>query len=100
MLLEVGTITIVMSERRVIAPLDPTVHRHLGLELEEAKMVVLETGSNFQHFEPWRKSLIRVGSPGMTQSNLHAFNWTRVSRPMYPLDDLSGWDVPAEDSRR
>jgi len=94
-LLGVGSVKMVVSERRVIACLDPIMYTHLGLELSDAKMVVLKTGSNFQQFEPWRKSLIRVDSPGMTQSNLHVFNWTRVPRPMYPLDDLSSWEPSA-----
>ena len=35
--------------------------------------------------------LIRVDSPGMTQSDLTAFEWKRVPRPMYPLDEIKDW---------
>ena len=56
-------------------------------------MVVVKTASNFQYFAPWRKQLIRVDSPGMTQSNLHAFEWKKIPRPIYPLDNLPEWQA-------
>lgn len=92
-LLEIGSIKMVVSERRVIASLYPIMYTHLGVDLAGSKMVVLKTGGNFQHFAPWDQELIRVDTPGMTQSNLHAFNWTRAPRPIYPLDELTAWQA-------
>jgi microcystin degradation protein MlrC len=63
----------------------------LGLDVNEAQMVVVKTASNFQFFAPWRKQMIRVDSPGTTQSNLHAFEWKYLPRPIYPLDELAEW---------
>ena len=65
------------------------------LPIEDAKIVVLKTGSNFQYFEPWRKGLIRVDSPGATQSNLKDFTWRRLPRPIFPLDEMSAWKAEA-----
>ncbi len=90
-LLEVGRIRIVVLDQRTFAINHPVLYTHLGLEIAEAKMVVVKTASNFQFFERWRKGLIRVDSPGMTQSDLTAFEWQRIPRPMYPLDDLADW---------
>jgi hypothetical protein len=56
--------------------------------MTDARMVVAKTASNFQFFTRWRNGLIRVDTPGTTQSNLHAFNWKRLPRPIYPLDPL------------
>jgi microcystin degradation protein MlrC len=67
------------------------MYTHLGLDIQDAKMVVLKTASNFQYFASYRKHLIRVDAPGMTQSNLHAFSWNRIPRPIFPLDDLPDW---------
>lgn len=92
-LLEAGPIKIVLAKDRIQAINYPIMYTHLGLDVNDAKMVVLKTASNFQHFAPWRKHLIRVDAPGMTQSNLEAFTWKRIPRPMYPLDDLPHWQA-------
>lgn len=85
-LLEAGQLRIVALEQRTFAINHPTLYTHLGLEIGDAKMVVLKTASNFQFFSRWRAGLIRVDSPGMTQSDLTAFQWKRIPRPLYPLD--------------
>jgi microcystin degradation protein MlrC len=87
-LLEVGQVRIVVLEHRTFAINHPVLYTHLGLDIAEARIVVLKTASNFQFFSRWRTGLIRVDSPGMTQSDLTAFTWKRIPRPMYPLDRL------------
>ena len=62
-----------------------------GLDIADAKMVILKTASNFQFFQRWRNDLIRVDSPGTTQSDLTAFDWKHIGRPIYPLDALDEW---------
>jgi len=90
-LLEVGQVRIVVLDQRSFAINHPVLYTHLGLEIDDARIVVLKTASNFQFFSRWRKGLIRVDSPGLTQSDLTAFEWKRIPRPMYPLDPLSDW---------
>ena len=92
-LLEVGPIRIVVLDHRSFAINHPVLYTHLGLEIAEAKMVVVKTASNFQFFRPWRNGLIRVDSPGMTQSDLTAFKWEHIPRPIYPLDELDDWQA-------
>jgi len=92
-LLEAGSIKIALADSRIRAINFPDMYTHLGLEIEDAKMVVVKTASNFQYFAPWRKGLIRADTPGMTQSNLRDFTWVRVPRPLYPLDDLPEWQA-------
>lgn len=92
-LLQVGQIRIVLLDHRSFAINHPILYTHLGLEIADAKMVVLKTASNFQFFAPWRKQLIRVDSPGTTQSNLRDFSWKRIPRPIFPLDELPAWDA-------
>lgn len=87
-LLEVGSLRIALLGHRSFAINHPVLYTHLGLEMSDAKMVVLKTASNFQFFARWRAGLIRVDSAGTTQSDLTAFQWQRVPRPMYPLDEL------------
>ena len=94
-LLEIGSIKLVLADSRLQAINCPILHTHLGLNVADAKMVVVKTASNFQYFAPWRKGLIRVDAPGMTQSDLTAFEWVRAPRPIYPLDALKEWQAKA-----
>jgi microcystin degradation protein MlrC len=66
-------------------------YTHLGLDVADARAVVVKTASNFQFFSRWRSGLIRVDSPGTTQSDLTALEWKRLPRPIYPLDPLTDW---------
>jgi microcystin degradation protein MlrC len=88
---EVQNLKIVLLENRSYAINQPILYTHLGLDMEQAKIVVVKTGSNFQYFQPWRKGLIRVDSPGTTQSDLKAFDWRKLPRPVFPLDEIPEW---------
>jgi microcystin degradation protein MlrC len=87
-LLKIGEVYVALLDHRSFAVNHPVLYTHLGLDMNDARMVVVKTASNFQFFARWRKGLIRVDTPGTTQSNLHAFNWKRLPRPIYPLDPL------------
>lgn len=90
-LLEVGALRIVLLSHRSFAINHPVLYTHLGLDIADAQMVVVKTASNFQFFSQWRTGMIRVDTPGMTQSNLKAFQWQRLPRPIFPLDELPHW---------
>lgn len=87
-LLKIGAVYVALLDHRSFAINHPVLYTHLGLEMADAKMVVVKTASNFQFFSRWRKELIRVDSPGTTQSDLTAFAWTHLPRPIYPLDPM------------
>ncbi|OAI41521.1 hypothetical protein AYO40_00370 [Planctomycetaceae bacterium SCGC AG-212-D15] len=90
-LLECGSIHVVLMEQRSFAVNHPVLYTHLGIDVAEAKMVVVKTASNFQFFSRWRKELIRVDTPGTTQSDLSVFRWHRLPRPIDPFDDVGNW---------
>ena len=90
-LLEIGNIRLVLADKRSIGIRHPIMYTHLGLDMSDARMVVVKTGGNFQNFARWRKGLIRVDTPGWSQSNLKAFDWVRAPRPLWPLDDIKEW---------
>lgn len=92
-LLQVGSIFIALLDHRSFAINHPVLYTHLGLDMADARMVVVKTASNFQFFSRWRNGLIRVDSPGTTQSDLTAFQWKRLPRPIYPLDTLTDWQA-------
>jgi microcystin degradation protein MlrC len=92
-LLAIGSIRIALLDHRSFAINHPVLYQHLGLDIADAKLVVVKTASNFQFFSRWRRGLIRVDSPGTTQSDLTAFHWKRIPRPIYPLDPLTDWQA-------
>jgi microcystin degradation protein MlrC len=87
-LLKIGNVYVALLDHRSFAVNHPVLYTHLGLDMTDARMVVVKTASNFQFFAKWRTDLIRVDTPGTTQSNLQAFNWKRLPRPIYPFDPL------------
>ncbi len=89
--IEIGNVNLILLAERSFAINQPILYTHLGINMDSAKMVVVKTASNFQFFQPWRKKLIRVDSPGTTQSDLTAFTWNHLPRPIHPLDDLQDW---------
>jgi microcystin degradation protein MlrC len=92
-LLKVGSIFIALLDHRSFAVNHPVLYTHLGLDMADTKMVVVKTASNFQFFDRWRRGLIRVDSPGTTQSDLTAFRWQHLPRPIYPLDSITNWQL-------
>ncbi|MFO0871700.1 MAG: M81 family metallopeptidase [Pirellulales bacterium] len=99
-LLTVGGLRIVLLEERSFAINHPMLYWHLGVDVATAQLVVVKTASNFQFFAPWRRDLIRVDTPGTTQSNLGAFDWRHLPRPIAPFDSLVGWQPTPAWGRR
>jgi len=90
-LLEAGSIKLLVSELRAIGATHPAVYEPLGVDPADAKMVVVKTASNWHAFGEMISEVIRVDSPGFTQSHLDRFDWVRAPRPMYGLDPLPDW---------
>jgi microcystin degradation protein MlrC len=90
-LLECGAIRLALLDNRSFVINHPLLYSHLGVNVAAAKLVVVKTASNFQFFAPWRRQLIRVDTPGTTQSNLSAFSWQRLPRPIDPFDEVANW---------
>ena len=95
-LIECGAVCVVLLDNRSFAINHPLLYSHLGIDVAQAKMVVVKTASNFQFFAPWRKRLIRVDTPGTTQSNLSAFHWKRLPRPIDPFEEIVNWKPEPE----
>lgn len=90
-LIECGAVRLVLMDNRSFAVNHPVLYTHLGLDIADAKLVVVKTASNFQFFARWRKHLIRVDTPGTTQSDLSVFHWRHLPRPIDPFDAIADW---------
>jgi microcystin degradation protein MlrC len=88
-LLKVGNVLVGVSRYRTGSVLKPLFWNHLGVDAtdrEAVRTVVVKTASNFQYFAEWTEELIRVDTPGHTQSRVLEFDWERLPRPAFPLD--------------
>jgi microcystin degradation protein MlrC len=90
-LLEVGSIKVVVSEHAGIGGTHPDIYKHFGLEPAEAKIIVVKTYYQFQHFNAILKDVFMADCPGLSTWNLRQFQWHKAPRPLFPLDDLREW---------
>jgi microcystin degradation protein MlrC len=91
----IGSLRLVLLEQRTFAINHPVLYQHHGIDVASAKAVVVKTASNFQFFAEWRKQMVRVDSPGATQSDLLTLPWKKLTHPVWPFDDSMDW--PASD---
>lgn len=87
-LLEIGAIRLLVTEKRGIGGNHPSVYEHFGLDIANARMVVVKTASNWQYYKQWISEVIRVDTPGGTTSHLEDLPWKHLPRPIYPLDAM------------
>jgi microcystin degradation protein MlrC len=86
--LDVDEVKIILISQRW-QTLDPEMIRFVGIDpLGERLLVVKSTIHYRAAFEPLAHAIVEVDAPGLSSSNLARFNFTRVRRPIFPLDDL------------
>jgi microcystin degradation protein MlrC len=88
-LLEIGNIRLLVTEKRGVGGNHPAVYEHFGIDVGTAHMAVVKTASNWQFFQPWISQVIRVDTPGATTSHLEELTWQHLPRPIYPLDPMT-----------
>lgn len=87
-LLETAFGMVTISELPGFGGVLPDVWTHFGVDPADYKFAVVKTASNFQWFASYSSEVIRADTPGPTQSDMPSLPWTRIPRPMYPLDDI------------
>ena len=90
-ILDVGNVTVLVTEHSGVGGIHPDVYRHLGVEPSDYKMIVMKTASNFQYMKDIATTFVRVATPGPTQSDVMSLPWSRIPRPMFPLDPMEDW---------
>jgi microcystin degradation protein MlrC len=87
-LLETDVASIVVTERPH-EPFDIGVFRIVGLDPSTYRFLLLKSRMYCRPvFEPLAHALIECDSPGPTSSDYSLFPFTRVRRPVYPLDKI------------
>src|SRR6516165_8702313 len=94
--LKVGGITVIVVSHRVQCA-DPVFFEMMGLDIGRARSVVVKSRGHFrggfdQFFGP--EQIVEVDLPGLTSPMLNRFTWTRLPRPVIPLDEGVDWHPP------
>jgi microcystin degradation protein MlrC len=90
-----GITVVVASHRNQCA--DPIFFEMMGLDIAKARCVVVKSRGHFrggfdEFFRP--EQIVEVDLPGLTSPMLSRFNWTRLPRPVIPLDNGVEWLAP------
>jgi microcystin degradation protein MlrC len=91
-----GLTLIVISNRQQCA--DPIFFEMFGLDIAMARTVVVKSRGHFRGgFDEFFKNeqIVEVDCPGLTSPILSRFDWTRLPRPVVPLDEDVRWTPPA-----
>lgn len=87
-LLGVGELRIVTSEQPGWT-IDPSIFRHVGLDPLAAQILHTKSPTAFRAaYEPIAREILLVDTPGYTASNFATLPFTRISRPLFPLDPV------------
>jgi microcystin degradation protein MlrC len=86
--LDVNGVKIILISHRW-QTLDPEMIRFVGIDPLAERIVVVKSSIHYRAaFEPIARAILEVDAPGLSSSNLERFTFTRVRRPIFPLDDL------------
>ncbi len=103
-LLQVGGVKlVVITNRKQCA--DPVFFQEFGLDMAMARSVVVKSRGHFRAgFAPYfdNAHTLEIDVPGLTSPVLKNFNFDRLPRPVYSLDENATWDGPPwlEEQRR
>ena len=84
--LDVNDIKVILISYRG-QTLDPEMIRFVGLDPLDHKILVVKSTIHYRAaFEPIAREIIEVDAPGLSSSNLARFDFSRIRRPIFPLD--------------
>jgi microcystin degradation protein MlrC len=87
-----GIIVVVISIRTQCA--DPVFFEMFGLDIAKARSVIVKSRGHFRGgFDEFfgHEQIVEVDLPGLTSPILSRFAWTRLPRPVIPLDEVPSW---------
>lgn len=95
-LLDLGGIQVVVISIRCQC-MDPRQFEIFDLDISQARVVVVKSRGHFrggfdEFFKP--EQIYEVDCPGLTSPVLANFTWTKLPRPVYPLDEETVWSPP------
>lgn len=89
--LDIGAATLVVTER-THEPWDLGVFESVGIDPRRARFLLLKSRMYCRPvFVPIAAALVECDSRGVTGSDYGLFRYTRLARPVYPLDEDTAW---------
>lgn len=86
-----GQTDVILTEHPVTTQIHPNIFRQLGIEPRRRRILVVQSAhlfrDQFEVHERIPRAIIEVDSPGCTNPNVHRFDYKRLTRPIFPLDD-------------
>ncbi len=75
-----------LTERKS-SPFDLEQLRSVGIDPTQRQIIVVKAAIAWRAaYEPIATEIIEVDTPGVTSTDLSTFTYTRLRRPIYPLD--------------
>jgi microcystin degradation protein MlrC len=83
-----GGVSVVLTERRM--PMwNLQQLRELGIEPTKLRIVVVKAAIAYRAaYAPIASKIIEVDTPGLSAADVRSLSYTRLERPMYPIDSL------------
>ncbi|HQZ12686.1 MAG TPA: M81 family metallopeptidase [Devosia sp.] len=90
---EVGNVTLLLTELRGAGGNLPEIYEAYGVNVADYQMAVMKTATAFHRFDRFRSQVIRVDTMGPGQSDIFTLPWTRLPRPIYPLEQFTDRNI-------
>lgn len=89
---EVRGVTIILTELRT-QPYDAEVLRSVGIQPEDAKLIVLKSAVHYRaDYTPIAHEILDVDTPGVHSPDLFSYEYHKLRRPIFPLDGEVIWE--------
>lgn len=87
-------VSVVVTENRM-QPLDAEIWRHVGIQPERLDVLVVKSTNHYRaDYEPMCSTNIPINSIGLVAMDPRKFDFTRVPRPQFPLDEMADDEYP------
>lgn len=84
--LDVGGIRVIVASKRLQCR-DPEIFRAAGIDPLDVDILVVKSAVHFRAaFQPFAAKVIMADGPGLTALDLTRFDYSRIQRPLFPLD--------------
>ncbi|WP_132058592.1 M81 family metallopeptidase [Halorussus amylolyticus] len=87
-------VSVILTEKR-IQPLDAEIWRHVGVRPETLDVIAVKSNNHYRaSYEPIASEIITVNSPGIAAFDPHQYDYRRIGRPKFPIDEMAADDYP------
>jgi microcystin degradation protein MlrC len=82
-------VSVLGAENR-LQPLDAEIWRHAGIQPERLDVLVVKSTNHFRaDYEPMTSEIISINSIGLVAIDPRKFEFERIRRPQFPLDEMN-----------